>query len=490
MVKDTPLGVPTGDDAALASGRRAARGSLPVAAGLGSLLAAALVTGSAAVAQETQALMGAPLPGLTAQELGLFEAGLEAFTQTLTEADGVGPIFNEQNCVSCHNIPAVGGFGTRLVTRFGVAATATTPFQSLDNLGGSLLQDQSLDLNCREVVPPEANHTAERGTPICFGLGLIEAIPDSVILQRANNQPAGLSGRPHLVSLIEDPTGPMRPGKFGWKGGVATVTSFSLDAALNEMGLTSVALPNENAPNGNFALLALCDTVPDPEDTPDSSGFTFTDRLTHFQRLLAAPAQTPREGMTGEAVFNAIGCADCHVSRYVTGTVPEASLSGQTIQPYSDFLLHDMGALGDGIVEGDASEVEMFTRPLWGVRQRLALLHDGRATGNTFAGNIAAAVAEHGGEAQASSDAFAALTQVERDQVVAFLESLGRAEFDFDVNNEIDNADWFFLEPAVTGPAPAVPLTPDDLGAIADSDVDGDFDLIEFGRIQRVWTDE
>ena len=334
----------------------------------------------------------------------------------------------------------------------------------------------------------QANHTAERGTPIVFGAGLVESIPDSVLVDRANNQPFGLVGRVHGVIPIETPGGPRRVSRFGWKGGVATVDSFSLDAALNEMGLTSQFLPVDNAPNGDQVLLGQCDTVMDPEDMPDMFGFTRTDRFTHFQRYLAPPAQAPRSGMSGEALFASVGCADCHVPSYTTGEVAEAALSGKLISPYSDFLLHDMGAAADGIAGGEATETEMMTRALWGLAQRVAYMHDGRATGGTFEQNVEMAIAEHMGTSLPSAMAYQALSQAEKDQVLAFLGSLGRAEFDWDTNNTIDEFDWFFLQQLVTGPVPATPLTPDDDGAIGDVDQDGDFDLVEFGQLQRVWT--
>ncbi|QDV06668.1 hypothetical protein Poly30_21830 [Planctomycetes bacterium Poly30] len=447
-----------------------------------------LFVGTAAAQQQPQPLMGLPVPGLTPAESTLFLQGLAAFSAPLLESEGAGPVFNETTCAGCHNVPAIGGFGTRRVTRFGVAATATTPFQALDQFGGTLLQDQSFSLTCRESLPPQANHTALRGTPILFGSGLIDSIPDSVLIARANQQPSNLAGRVHMAQPIEDPNGPMRVGRFGWKGGIATVDSFSLDAGLNEMGLTSQFLPFENAPNGDPALLALCDTVADPEDAPDAAGFTRTDRFTHFQKFLAAPAQTPRSGMSGELIFEAVGCADCHVPSYTTGQVADPALSGQHIQPYSDFLLHDMGALGDGIVEGEATETEMMTRPLWGLAQRGTYLHDGRAVGQSFEGNVEIAIAEHGGTAQPSAAAYQALSQADKDLMLSFLASLGRAEFDWDTNNTLDEFDWPFLEPLVTGPDPSIPVTPDDPGAIGDLDQDGDFDLVEFGSLQRVWT--
>ena len=161
----------------------------------------------------------------------------------------------------------------------------------------------------------------------------------------------------HMVAALEDPMGaPLRVGRFGWKSQVATVLTFSADAALNEMGLTNRFLMDDNDPNGiDPPVLMDCDTVLDPEDTPDGQGFDFVDRVTHFQRFLAQPPQTPRSGMTGEGTFDSIGCADCHHTQFTTADDPslEDALRDQTIQPYSDFLLHNMGTLGDGIVQGD-----------------------------------------------------------------------------------------------------------------------------------------
>ena len=428
------------------------------------------------------------MPGLSPFELQLFEAGKTAFSMPLTVAQGVGPIFNEVSCASCHNQPTTGGFSTRKVTRFGKAAAGGNPFDPLMNLGGSLLQDQSLDINCREVVPPEADHTARRGTPALFGAGLIDSVEDASILAVRAAQSAPIQGEIRMEVPLEFPGGAPRVTRFGWKGGIPSVMSFSIDAGLNEMGLTSVFAPNENAPMGTWLCWPMCDTVPDPEDVADPQGYTLIDRFTHFQRYLAAPAQTPRSGMTGEALFTLIGCAECHTAEYTTGPQPEAALSNILIRPYSDFQLHEMGALGDGIVDGVASETEMMTRPLWGLAQRNALLHDGRATGQDLAGLIDLSVDEHRGQADASRIVFQGLTPANKTLVVEFLGSLGRAEFDWDVDNQLTEFDWFFLLPLMTGPAPAVPITANDPGALCDVDGDGDFDLVEFGKLQRVWT--
>ena len=172
---------------------------------------------------------------------------------------------------------------------------------------------------------------------------------------------------------------------------MATLLSFSADASLNELGFTNRFFPNENAPNGNPQTLELCDDVPDPEDGPDGQGLHGIDRQADFQKFLAQPPQTPRSGMPGEALFASIGCASCHVATpYVTASNAEAPLANKSIKPYSDFLLHDMGSLGDGIVQGDATENEFRTPSLWGLRARagIALLHDGRVTAGTPQENV------------------------------------------------------------------------------------------------------
>jgi len=434
---------------------------------------------------DIQPRMGDPVAGLSQAELDRFEAGAVVFGTPLTLAEGLGPIFNDVSCGACHSQPTLGGFSTFAVTRFGVAAAGGNPFDPLASLGGSLLQLQATDVICQEVVPVQADVVIQRLTPICNGLGLVESIVDADILDRETNPPAGVSGLSKSVQPLEG--GAMRLARFGWKGDVATAFTFSADAGLNEIGLTSTFLPVDNAPNGDTVLRDMCDTAADPEDFADGMGFTKLDRFTDFQRFLAQPPQTPKTGMTGESRFNSIGCAACHVSTtYTTGVVAEAALSGVDIKPYSDYLLHDMGSLGDGIVSGIATETEMMTRTLWGLAFRTSLLHDGRATGGTFADNIRSSIASHDGEALASSVAFAALTVPQQDQVIDFLQSLGQAEFDWERDNDVDEFDWFFLEPELTGPVGS--LTPDDRASVADIDVDDDFDMVDFAALQRAFS--
>ncbi|MFO0974455.1 MAG: di-heme oxidoredictase family protein [Phycisphaerae bacterium] len=459
-------------------------------AGLSFPCIAAFVALAAAPARaiDAQPGLGEPLIGLSGSELTRFNEGKISFNTQLTAAQGLGPIMNRSSCGACHNNP-IGGSGSISVTRFGFLDEKSEIFDPLDSLGGSLLQSQTITEGCEEVVPPEANVTTLRITNSALGIGLVEAIPDAAIL--ANESPGpGISGRAHLVQPLEDPMGPLRVGRFGWKAQVATVLTFSADASLNELGLTNRLLQSENDPNGiNPPSLATCDTVPDPEDGPDINGRHFIDRVTDFQRFSAAPPQTPKSGMSGETIFNAIGCNSCHISTFTTSNDPglETAIRNKVIHPYSDFLLHDMGLLGDLIKQGDAGIREIRTPSLWGLRVRDPMLHDGRAAAGTFATRVTAAIGWHnvaGSEAQPSGAAFAALSAGDKDKVIAFLDSLGRREFDADGDRDVDEADFASFH-ACYGPGP---YSPDSPCAVHDIDQDGDVDDDDFALFQTVYT--
>lgn len=432
---------------------------------------------------------GDPLPDLTPAELARFVAGRAKFDEVLTDVNGLGPIFNQNACSACHSTGGVGGAGSILVTRFG--AVDKGGFVSLGEFGGSLLQHSSIGDECTEQIPPEANVIANRATPALFGFGLVEAIPDADLIANETTPPEGISGRAHLVEPLEDP-GNTRVGRFGWKAQLPTVLSFSGDASRNEMGFTNRLIPTENDPNGvRPPDLADCDLVADPEDGPEGGvpgNPHFIDRVTDFQRFLAPPPQTPRSGMTGEALFNGIGCADCHAPSFNTGIAAEAALSAKTIRPYSDFLLHDMGDLGDGIAQGDAGVTEMRTPPLWGVRLRTTLLHDGRVTSGSFSDRIHAAIAAHGAngsEAAASAAEFAALHANDREAIVAFLDSLGRREFDHDGDGQITAYDLGIFRLCYDAGGP---FTADDACAVSDVDQDGNVDDEDRALLLTVYT--
>jgi CxxC motif-containing protein (DUF1111 family) len=361
---------------------------------------------------------GDPLPGLTTALQADFAAGLEEFKSVETVADGLGPIFNNVSCVACHSSPARGGGSSTLETRFGRLENGV--FDPLTSEGGSLLQQFAIDPSAQEVVPPDANVEARRITTPLFGAGLIEAIPDAAILFNAvTRKPDGITGRPSRV--IDVATGRERIGRFGWKAQQATLLAFAGDAYLNEMGITSRLFPTENPPNGNEALLAQYDTVPDPEDQVDpTTGKADIDKFADFMRLLAPPPRLPlsQAGKAGSILFATVGCAACHTPAMQTGSNAIPALSRKLVQLYSDLLLHDMGTLGDGIAQGTALPGEMKTAPLWGLRSRGPFLHDGRAA------TVGAAILMHDGEALPARTRFNGLPAGEQQQLLEFLNSI------------------------------------------------------------------
>lgn len=361
---------------------------------------------------------GDPLSGLPTSLLAAFSVGLEEFNNVETPEGGLGPIFNNVSCVSCHGVPGPGGGSDILVKRFGRWNGGT--FDPLENLGGSLLQEFAIDPAVQEGIPSQATVVALRQSTPLYGLGLIEAIPDATLIQNAQRtKPDGVRGRAARVDDVA--SGQKRVGRFGWKCQQATLLSFSGDAYLNEMGITSRLFPVENAPNGNQSLLEAFDDVADPEDAVDPvTGKGDIDHAADYMRFLAPP---PRPNLSaaarqGDTVFRQLGCAVCHIPTLQTGPSPIAALDRKPVNLYSDLLLHDMGSLGDGIVQADAGGRDMRTAPLWGLRATAPYLHDGRAA------NLDEAIRGHAGEAVVSRDRYLRLTPVQKGQLIEFLNSL------------------------------------------------------------------
>lgn len=429
---------------------------------------------------QLQPKAGDPLPGLTAYEMDLFNAGRQAFLRGISVPEGLGPIMNKAGCFSCHQTP-LGGWGAITVTRFGVLDKDGN-FSLWPGEEQSLAQSLAISDDCIETIP-EGAHTALRVTNSSLAFGLIEAIPDEDIAANADPDDLdndGISGRVHWVMPLEAPkSSPLRAGRFGWKAQVATTLTFSADAAKNELGFTNRLDPVENAPNGDLKRLAACDSVPDPEDFEDSEGFAFIDRVTHFQRYLSQPPQTPKSGMTGETIFNAIGCAKCHIPEWTTSNDPrlEEAIRGKTIRPYSDFLLHDIGLLADGISQGDATEREMRTPVLWNLRTRDPMMHDGSIGGDTFGNRVTAVILAHGlfAEGPEVADNFLNLSSADQQHLINFLDSLGRREFDDDGDGHVDILDVLGLRFACFGAT----VTPDDACAVHDINQDGVVDLTD-----------
>jgi CxxC motif-containing protein (DUF1111 family) len=361
---------------------------------------------------------GGPLPGLTEEQLDSFADGLEEFQNEDTPESGLGPTFNDVSCAACHSAPAIGGSSTKFVTRFGRRVDYV--YDSMAEYGGSLLQSQAIDPAALESVPPEATIVAIRRTTPLFGFGLIEAIPDAAILQNAVNQErTEVRGRAAIITDVT--TGAVRVGRFGWKAQQATLLAFAGDAYLNEMGITDRFFPNENAPNGNMALLAKFDLVADPEDQVDpATGRSDIDKFADFMRLLGPPPPVPlnSEGKAGQQLFAIAACDICHVPTMQTGSNAIKALDHQAVPLYSDLLLHNMGPLADDIGQADASPDEIRTPPLWGLRGQTQFLHDGRAK------SADEAIRLHDGDASASRQRYVRLPRYAQQQILAFLNSI------------------------------------------------------------------
>lgn len=396
-----------------------------------------------------------------------FAEAKEAFNASENAADGLGPIFNERGCGTCHQNGAIGGAGQQVEARFGKLTNGV--FDGMESVGGSLRQLFGLGgfnvggLNCNSGTDanPAAGATifAGRLTTPLFGLGLVDSLPDARFDTLASRQPSAIRGIVNRVTTVlpnavdnAQNVGATRVGRFGWKAGVPNLGQFSADAYLNEMGITTDscvrgtvnrAFATENRANRapTNAVINGCpdDVLPGTDDSlaaetnncagglhelqDDVALFTF------FMAHLAPPARLSvpagSAAARGQTLFNSasLACSGCHRSdsdifvSTSSGGVP----SGIVFAPFSDFLLHDMGALGDQIGNtGDSVAVtrRMRTAPLWGLRSRNKLLHDGRTT------DRGAAILAHDGQALAGRNAFNALSSSQKNDLLAFLGTL------------------------------------------------------------------
>ena len=379
----------------------------------------------------TQSLPEAPA-GFDGQTNGFteqahFEADRAGFEERDEADEGLGPVYNAQGCVECHQNPLTGGASQVTVLR---AGHRDAQGNFVEAPGGSLIQDRAIHANLQEVVPNNENIRAFRTSLSILGDGFVEAIDDNTLLEIARNQPrqsnGAIAGQVIRVPVLEAP-GINRVGRFGWKNQHASLLSFSADAYLNEVGITSRLLPTENTALG--ASVAAFDKVADPEDTEND-----IDVFTRFMRATKVPPRDERLAATPEArggaqLFAVIGCAICHVPTIATAppgtpvngstfSVPPA-LGGKLIHPYGDFLLHDVGT-GDGIVQNGGPETanKLRTAPLWGLRTRNRLMHDGLTL------TVEEAIRRHRGEATQVINRFNQLNEPQRRQLLQFLRSL------------------------------------------------------------------
>jgi CxxC motif-containing protein (DUF1111 family) len=360
-----------------------------------------------------------------------------SFEQDHDASTGLGPVFNARACADCHQNPVSGGSSQFTEVRAGHKdvngnfVAATVPINDGANTIAlrSIINDRALIPRAQEHIPDAENIRALRAALNTLGDGFVEAIDDSTLQSIAQHQIEMSEGRIHgeavEVPVLESP-GQSRVGRFGWKDQHSSLLSFIGDAYLNEMGVTNRLRPKDVTTIGKITK--------DPEDTPDNLGLADID---HFAQFIRGTKVPPRDAVLsatapahqGQNVFEAIGCATCHVSTIVTapaGTVvnggafamPEA-LGNKIIHPYSDFLLHDIET-GDGIVQNPPQDTanKLRTVPLWGLRMHPRHMHDLKSL------TLEDAIQRHGGEAEHVRNRFRELSPKDKQALFTFLNSL------------------------------------------------------------------
>ncbi|SFU29012.1 CxxC motif-containing protein, DUF1111 family [Pustulibacterium marinum] len=406
-----------------------------------------------------------PASNLSGEDLDLhlfgdveFEA---AFVTAPAEVNGgIGTIFNNTSCISCHpkdgrsafptNINSLSGFFLRIsaegtdehggpnpMTGYGTQVQNQAIFgyepeakfqvsytQIVETLADGtevVLQKPNYNL-VENYIPFESTPLlSPRLAPPVFGLGLLEAISETSILVNEDVNDVdgdGISGKANYV--FDASTQSMQLGRFGWKANTASILEQCAGAYNHDMGITNYLFPTETGYGQTNGYDGLDD---DAEITDD-----ILDAVAFYCKTIAVPAPRNLENesvLRGAAIFDALDCAKCHVPSMQTGSSDITALSNQTIWPYSDMLLHDMGEeLADNRPDFLANGQEWKTRPLWGigltnvVNGHTNFLHDGRAK------NITEAILWHGGEAQASKESFKALSTQDRADLLAFINAL------------------------------------------------------------------
>jgi len=379
-------------------------------------------------------------------------------------ADGLGPLYNAQSCRECHQNPTSGGPSQITELRVGhlgpngrfqnpeipiARGTETITGRSLVNLRAICPSEAFPNTEIQERVPDSETIRTTRISLNLLGDGFVEAVADQTLIDLSRDQCKAshgkICGQVLYVPIVEAP-GQTGVGRFGWKDQQVSLLSFSGDAYINEMGITNRLFPDE--------VTKLCNTAPEPNNQPDPDGFADIDRFTRFMRATKAPARDKQLAETplakkGSELFDKIGCATCHVRSLTTAaagtkinggmfTIPDA-LAQKTFYPFGDFLLHNVGT-GDGIVmamqehygrnmyqiqwknlslESFAStQNKMRTAPLWGVRLRPQLMHDGQSV------TLRDAILRHLGEATQVTRRFKRLKVNDQKALIEFLKSL------------------------------------------------------------------
>lgn len=377
-------------------------------------------------------------PGSQSKGNGLVDDAAFGGTQAAFEQEegidkGLGPVYNARSCADCHQNPVTGGgsqiaeFRVGHFDRHGNFANPNIAINRGQTVipSRSLVNDRAICAEAQERAPGSENVRTFRMSLNVLGDGFVEAIDDNTLKAIAAAQPGQSGGRIRgeilLVPVAEAAPGTTRVGRFGWKTQHASLLSFAGDAYLNEQGITSRLNPTDTT--------TVCKTTTDPEDEEnDIDSFATFMRGTKAPPVDSALLATP-DAQAGQQIFFRIGCATCHVASITTAsagtainggtfTIPDA-LGSKVIHPFGDFLLHNIGT-GDGIVQNGPADTafKMRTAPLWGLRTRDRLMHDGLSTSRTDA------IERHSGEARETREQFQRLSPQQRWQVIAFLNSL------------------------------------------------------------------
>ena len=376
----------------------------------------------------------------TARGNGRFEDNKFIFSERETIADGLGPTYNDVGCVECHQSVDVGAFSQTMEFRAGHITNGAF----VDAPGGQLIHARGTDSDIVEHISTAETVKAFRVTTSTLGDGFVEAIANATLENNVAAQPLAQRGTLTNVPVTEA-NNTLRHGRFGWKAQQASLLSFAGDAYLNEMGITNkfdgfggrsssaadAGKPENPASTADGVIdvtfPSAFDPAPDPEDDGDDV-LAFAD----FMAATRAPGRQnpiPAAATRGDSLFNSVGCAVCHTRTFTTAapgtsinggafTVP-AALGNKIIHPFSDFALHDVGT-GDGIVQnaGQGSANQMRTAPLWGIRGRNRLMHEGLEI------TIFDSIQLHAGQATTARNNFNALTAAQRNDLIAFVLSL------------------------------------------------------------------
>lgn len=376
-------------------------------------------------------VLAEPIEGMSPAQLSLHLQGDGEFARVFSQAEGLGPIFVQASCESCHVGDGKGHLFTAL-TRFGQYEQDGVTWDPLLSQGGPQLQHRSIANYPAEAIPSGARQSTFIA-PNVTGLGFLEAVTDQSILNIMAEQAADgiVSGTVNYVDAPDFfiPKAHHIPnaqgqyiGRFGRKAAALDLVHQTTNAYKQDMGITSDFDLQDPV---NFSVSGLSgDNVPDPE-IPGGT----VNAVAFYIQTLKAPTRRDENDpqvIMGEGIFKQIGCENCHRQTLTAGPSIVSAINNKTFEPYTDMLLHDMGPeLDDGYTEGSVLTSEWRTMPLWGLGLQKDsqggtqfLLHDGRAT------TYDQAIQLHGGEAGFARSNYRQLSQTEKDKLFKFLDSL------------------------------------------------------------------